>query len=652
MSQSQSRRRKHKRNSNPLTVVLSVLSLLCIVLLIYGVWGDGVQRFKQLVGIETRQTDSDDRSYNQVSEGASPPINTAHPDLAGGANGLSPEDARDADKLVLAKQKAAELAADMSLEEQIGQLLMVDVSAVKAEQPDAPIEQALETIKPGGVILFRDQLSTVEETVEHTTMLQHLVAKVPTWIGVDQEGGLVTRFSFMSEFNGNMALAATGNPELARETAKRMNDNLVKLGFTMNFAPVADVNVNPDNPVIGIRSFGSSPKRVSDFVQAYIEGMHQANIPAVVKHFPGHGDTNIDSHLGLPELKHTTVKMQEVDFPPFREAIKGGVDIIMTAHVTVPAIDASQVSSKKDNSKIHLPATLSKPILQGLLREQWKYNGVIMTDALNMGAIAQHFGSEEAAIRAIEAGADVLLMPAQPNKLTHTIAAAVDKGRITKDRIKESVIRILTVKAKYGMLDHTKPIGVKERLEAAQQWLNSNGDQIFAQQVAEQAVTFVGPETSLPFIKKETKRVVLVGTDSYALKLMNAALLDSISRHPVAGTRTLSSETITIKSGTNIEQLRAVKQLKSLHSTDAVLVVSRDAQLKPAQKRTVQALIQLLKEKMATYGLIAVGSPYDIKKLKDYPFAVVTYGLMEANMRAAADQLWNRQHSGGTLPIE
>lgn len=547
-----------------------------------------------------------------------------------------------------ATTKAKQQLAQMSLDEKVGQLLFVDMSAVEVENPTSTMKQSLENMKPGGVILFRSNAETIQTTIEQTSMLRELGLKIPAWIGVDQEGGVVSRFPFMSRMNGNMAIAATGNPDYARETATRIGHNLHALGMNLNFAPVADVNSNPSNPVIGIRSFGSSADVVSQYVLPMIEGMHQASIPAVIKHFPGHGDTNVDSHINLPVLDHSKEQMEMMDLKPFQDAIEAGVDMVMSAHVAVPSLDDSTIISKKDGEPVYKPASLSKELITHRLRTEMHFQGVVVTDAMNMGAIEQHFGIEEASEMAIDAGVDILLMPAHPSRVKEHLVDAVLKGRLSHERIDESVLRILTVKAKYGLLDKNEEQATKEeQIKHAEEWMKNNGDLEFALQVARQAITMKGDSSHLPFISSRMKRLHIVGTDPYAIKLVNEAIQSSLSDHS-----SLTTETISFKALSQ-NQVRNNLHLSEMNSDeDGILFVTRDLQLKRQNEDVMKRAILYVATSDIPMASVSIGSPYDVKSLEQVPLSFISYGATTANIQAVAEALFASEPPPGHSPVD
>jgi beta-N-acetylhexosaminidase len=343
--------------------------------------------------------------------------------------------------------------AGMSVREKVGQLFMPVIYGTSADTVSGENQARYGAQTPakviakyhlGGVILFPANVKSVGQVVALTNGLQKS-AEVPLLIGTDQENGLVSRMSaVMTRFPGAAEIGATGKPSLARDVAEATGAELRALGVNLDFAPVADVNIDPRNPVIGRRAYGNKPGEVAKMVGAAVKGFDAAGVAATAKHFPGHGDTRVDSHTGLPVIKHTRAQWERLDAPPFKAAIAAGVDAIMTAHIVFPKLDPSGD-----------PATLSKPILTGLLRRELGFKGVISTDALNMAGARVKYDDGEVAVRAVLAGADLLLMPNNLPKQYQAVLKAVASGRISKARLDESVTRLLTLKHKRGLLGRT-----------------------------------------------------------------------------------------------------------------------------------------------------------------------------------------------------
>ncbi|MFD1931724.1 MULTISPECIES: beta-N-acetylhexosaminidase [Nonomuraea] len=346
--------------------------------------------------------------------------------------------------------------ARMSTEEKVGQLFMPVVHGTSAAGASAGNQNAFGASTPaqviakyhlGGVILFPENIKSVSQVVSFTNGLQKASKGVPLIIGTDQENGLVSRMSaLVTDLPGASVIGATRDTGLARKAAEATGAELKALGVNLDFAPVADVNIDPRNPVIGKRAFGDNPARVAQMVAASVKGFHDAGVAATAKHFPGHGDTRTDSHTGLPVIKHTRAQWEAMDAPPFKSAIGARVDAIMSAHIVMPKLDSSGD-----------PATLSKPILTGLLRDKLGFDGVISTDALNMEGVRKKYDDGEVAVRAILAGADLLLMPPNLPKAHSAVLAAVKSGRISRERLDQSVTRLLELREKRGFLE-TAPV--------------------------------------------------------------------------------------------------------------------------------------------------------------------------------------------------
>lgn len=339
--------------------------------------------------------------------------------------------------------------SEMSLEEKVGQIMLVFFEGGAISED---LEKFVAELRVGGVILYssRENIASVEQVAKLNAEIQRTALStgtLPLFIAIDQEGGLIARIrEGVTQFPGNMALGAADDPALASKVASVSGRELASLGINVNFAPVMDVNNNPSNPIIGVRSFGSDPALVSRLgVETIRASLAEGVLPAA-KHFPGHGDTSVDSHTGLPVIEATRERLDSVEFPPFRAAVEAGVPIVMTAHVLVPSIDPAN------------PATLSPAIL-GVLRDEMGFNGLIVTDSMGMGALAEGRTLEDAAIAAFNAGADILLFGADKGHeetehfgVYSALLEACRTGRIPSWRLDEAVGRILEAKCSLGLL--------------------------------------------------------------------------------------------------------------------------------------------------------------------------------------------------------
>ena len=342
-----------------------------------------------------------------------------------------------------------ELLDRMTTEEKVGQLLMAGIEGTGLGE-DA--RQAIEAYQVGGIILFA---RNVESSAQLTGLTDDLKAlnkengNIPLLVGMDEEGGLVSRMPDELEDLPDMYdVGRTGNTQLAYTVGRTLAELCLNQGVNLDFAPVLDIWSNPDNTVIGTRAFGTDADTVITMGLPVMEGLRDYGVIPVVKHFPGHGDTSVDSHADLPVVEKTLEELEENELRPFAAAIEQGADVVMVAHILEKELDPD------------LPASLSPAVITGLLREQLGFDGVVCTDDLTMAAVSNTWGMGEAAVLAVEAGADLLLVCHEADNLTaarDALLEAVDQGRITEARLDESVRRLLTLKDKYGLADEPAP---------------------------------------------------------------------------------------------------------------------------------------------------------------------------------------------------
>src|SRR4051812_30207577 len=331
---------------------------------------------------------------------------------------------------------------EMTLEERVGQLLMPDTSGVLVHEESeqyARLVHAIEKLGIGGFIIYNGDAFTTAALVNR---LQGR-ARVPLLFSSDFEGGVGMQLRGGTRLPRAMALAATGDAESAAEAARITAREGRAIGIHVNFYPVLDVNNNPANPIINTRSFGDDPERVAHFGAAFIRAAQDEGQIATAKHFPGHGDTSLDSHILLPTLDATRERLERVELSPFRDAVQRGVRAIMTAHISVPALDTQTAEPR--------PATLSPAIVDQVLRREFAFDGLVFTDALSMGAISDRYTPGEAATSAVLAGCDVILYPSDVEASHRALCEAVESGRLTQERIDESARRILLAKAWCGL---------------------------------------------------------------------------------------------------------------------------------------------------------------------------------------------------------
>lgn len=346
------------------------------------------------------------------------------------------------------------LLKSMSLDEKIGQLFIISVrnsyNASRMLKADDYMKNVIDKIKPGGIILFTINFANPLQTRDLIRDTQAMSA-IPLFMAVDEEGGVVARLGntdrmSVTKLPPAAVIGRTGNREYAMTASRVISTELKAYGFNMNMAPVADVNTNHKNPVIGNRTYSDDPYEAGSMVSSVVRAMDEENMISVLKHFPGHGDTSADTHKGDVILQHDRDRLESVEFIPFQMGIEAGADAVMTAHIKVPNVTDSD-----------LPATMSPLMLQGILRKELDFQGIIMTDAMDMGAIKYNWSSGEAAVKAIQAGVDIILIPAHPGEAARGIREALSEGILTEDRIDESVRRILRVKVKRGLFQEEIP---------------------------------------------------------------------------------------------------------------------------------------------------------------------------------------------------
>jgi len=548
----------------------------------------------------------------------------------------------------------------MSLEEKIGQLISVGVNATFLNQDsDAyrALKHQIEDNKVGGIILFR---GPVYESVILVNRMQQL-AHYPLLISADLEAGSGMRFDDTVNFPWNMAVAATGNPDYARRQGEITAREARALGVQQIFAPVVDVNNNAANPVINVRSYGEDPADVARFAAAFTEGAQGAGVIATAKHFPGHGDTAVDSHRGLPEINVGRERLNTVEFVPFQAAVNAGVGAVMVGHIALPQIDSTVVKPLPRNvkskpidtdeggeiieEKATMPATMS-PVIGKILRDDLKFPGMIVTDALSMSGLTIYFTQEEAAVRALEAGADMLLKPADVDASFRGVRDAVKSGRITEQRVEESARRILAAKYDLGLLDQRiTPIDAIDRI------VGSKDVPELATQIAEHAITLVRDEDKLvPLknVKPESRVFNLAVTNGDDRNWISNAFVSRLGR---AG---IKVETVVLdERSTEQEVQKIVERAKSADLVLASLygrVRSGQASSVGIPEAGAKALSALIAAKTPMVG-ISFGNPYLLQSFPGLRTYVVAYGDMPSLQQATARALVGEIDVVGKLPI-
>ncbi len=428
------------------------------------------------------------------------------------------------------------LLEQMSLQEKLAQMLMPTFRTDPGREDGVgeDVAQCLRDYGFAGVALFAEELETTEQAVRRTDAMQAANACVPgrprLLMAVDQEGGSITRLGQGTVTCGNMALGAVNDPAATGAVAAILGSEIMACGLNVDFAPVLDVNSNPENPVIGVRSFSDDPAVAAEQGAAFLQSMSETGAIACLKHFPGHGDTASDSHTGLPRVEKGREDLLREELAPFARCIDAGAEMIMTAHIQYPAIESGTYPSRATDEEITLPATLSPAVITDLLRGELGFAGVVITDALGMDAIRAHFDPVDSARLAIEAGADILLMPpvdtSELGDYIRSLCALAESGELSADKVDAAVRRILRLKQRHGLLEPYDAEQLDLRLENAEAVVGCAAHHETEWEIAKRAVTLVKNEGVLPYSGPLGRTVVLTAFDNerpgmeYALELL------------------------------------------------------------------------------------------------------------------------------------
>ncbi|WP_410638287.1 glycoside hydrolase family 3 protein [Amycolatopsis sp. lyj-346] len=536
-----------------------------------------------------------------------------------------------------AEAAATQALRGLTLEQKVGQLFVTWVNGKTADevnpknQADFGVDtpaQVIEKYHLGGVIYFnnatRDNFDDPVQVAKLSNGLQKAAitsgAHIPLQIAADQEGGTVTRMGApATEFPNAMAISAGRDTNRATQAATILGQELRAVGINQDFAPDADVNSNPVNPVIGVRSFSGQPGLASDFVTAEVRGFEKS-VAATAKHFPGHGAAPTDSHTGLPRIDSTEAQWRATDVPPFRAAIAAGVDSIMSAHIQFPSLDPSLE-----------PATLSKPIITDRLRGELGYHGVVITDSLEMEGVRKLHTDAEIPVLALKAGVDQLLMPVHLDLAINSVLAAVKSGEIPMQRIDQSVLRVLKLKFKRGILFSPfvnankvmKTVGIPASLATAQD-------------IADRGITAIANDAGLLPLKQKPATALVTGWGATT----TTTLAQKLTAHGTAATAYQTGQ-----APTDTQVAQAVAQAKN---ADLVVVLTNNIATYPLQTKLLDALQATGKPVVA----VAAQIPYDA----GYPSTVrtwlATYGYITPTLEALAKVILGETKPVGKLPVD
>jgi len=521
------------------------------------------------------------------------------------------------------------LLAGLTVHQQVGQLVIPWLSGSYTALDDSLYQVAarwVDSLEIGGLII------SVGSPLDIATKLNalQLRSRLPLLISADLEWGAGMRVVGATAFPQIMAVGATGDPHDAFTIGAAAAVEGRAVGIHVNFAPDADVNNNPANPIINIRSFGEDPRTVSRLVAEYVRGLHEHGMLATLKHFPGHGDTETDSHIGLPVITAGYARLDSLELVPFRAGIAAGADVVMSAHIAFPALTGSNE-----------PATLSAAVLTGLLRDSLRFPGLVVTDALMMGAIVAKYGAGEATVRAFLAGSDLLLIPADADSAVLAMTAAVASGRVTRERLAQSVRRVLEIKRRLGLLEHrTVPIDSIPLVVGSRRFQDAAND------LAVRSLTLVRDVGGrLHALRARPRRLALIAYADEQNSSVGALLTDLLRQ----GGDTVDFFRLWPMSGTlSYDSARAV-----IARAPATVFV---ANVRPiswkgniALPDSLAQLISLTDASRPTV-LVSLGSPYLLNQTPTVRSYLIAWSGVRASERAVALALLGRVPIGGHLP--
>ncbi|MGM0414465.1 MAG: beta-N-acetylhexosaminidase [Bacillota bacterium] len=526
------------------------------------------------------------------------------------------------------------LIKNMSLKEKLGQLIMVGFEG-KRLTPE--LEEMIRKYNVGGIIYFARNIESPKQVSRLSGEIQRVsleTNKIPALISADEEGGVVTRVNGMTHMPGLMAIGATGKYKEAYNAAKVAGQQLKYLGINMNLAPVLDVNNNPENPVIGVRSFGSDPLEVSRFAKEYINGLQETGVVACGKHFPGHGDTSVDSHHDLPVIKYGLERLEEVELKPFKEAINAGIDSIMTAHIAFPEL----------TSEAGLPATLSKEILTGILRKKLGFEGMIITDCMEMNGIVGTFGTVPAGVMTIQAGSDQVLVSHNRSKqleVLEELEKAVHDGRLSEERIDKSVKRVLQLKQARLSWDKQQEFSDDEFSRMLEE-----GNAV-ARNISAEAITVLQDKENIFKNPLDlNKEIWLINCSGEISSPVETRPGDSDHGLESRLAWELSKKGYIIKELTGLTNEFFADKIYKERDLELV-VITRDIVKNKDQYKLIQSLLELGLKPI----IISQRNPYEFKFLEDLP-VLTTYDYSPNHASPLAEILGGERQAEGKLPVE
>ncbi len=518
---------------------------------------------------------------------------------------------------------------NMSLDEKIGQLFWIDVFSNKGYEEIQETKQLIKKYHVGGIIWFRDTKKATSPALQltYTNELQSS-AKYPLIVSIDGEWGLNMRLDSTIQYPRELQLGALGNDQLVRTFGTEVGKQMKQMGIHFNFAPVVDVNNNPNNPVINDRSFGENKYNVANKGKAYMEGMHQAGILCTAKHFPGHGDTDTDSHKDLPVITHDINRLYDIELYPFQQLINDRLGGIMVAHLNIPTLD----------SRPNRPTTLSHAVVTDLLINQLGYDGLIVTDAMNMQGVAKHYPNGRAEVEALKAGNDILLYARNVPEAIAEIKRAIQSGELSETRIDKSLYKILSAKRWLGILDKAQQIPTPN----VTAFINRADAQRINQKIRQQAITLVKNDNqSLPFTDLGNFQMATVNIDDGSINAFQKALEPYVPiKHFTIRYDAPVSEFLQLQ-----QQLAAYNQvLVSLMAKSRYR--SKNFGISNQAKNFLQQL-----ESENKLVLSVFGNPYSLENFASYHELIVAYDDDIINQKTTAEAIFGARPFLGKLPV-
>lgn len=519
----------------------------------------------------------------------------------------------------------------LTLRQKIGQMINVRMSgefAHLSSEKFGEYKRELLESEIGGFTVYRGEANAIAAL---TNELQG-ISKVPLLFAADYERGLRMQLRTGTPFTTNMAVGATGDVQAAFDQGRIICTEMRAIGVNWLFAPVVDINNNPDNPVINIRSFGEDPKKVGELGSALSKGVSAANCLSTLKHFPGHGDTATDSHIGLSVVPIDRARLDAVELVPFKMAIAAGADSVMTAHVAMPKITGDEI-----------PGTLNPKVSTDILRKELGFGGIITTDAMEMGAINRNYSPDKAVVMAVQAGADVVLLPLDSKKAIDAIEAAVKDGRLTEGRIDESVRRLLRAKHRLG-LSKNRFVDLSKVNSVVEDPKNVAA----AYDVAERSITLLRNENgALPLGPAKARRTLFAVVSADDDPVQGTAIVPEIQKR--------SSGEPVIRLDPRSTAADYAKVAADAEGFDAVLLavfVKRAANKGTVALPDVQAgFIRGIIASGKPVAIVAFGSPYLIRQFPEAKIYAVTYAVEDVAQVAAVRVLFGEKPFRGRLPV-